>query len=506
MEQVPLGEGQKSTKFDQYSREELTSRYQTLEGEYFFALKEIYRLKNQALTDEQLLLIARERLDELNHEMFGSSSEKYKKSKKDQEKKPSLPRVKKPSERYPNVPVRKVELTLDIPPDCSICGKKTHDTGMREVSEQLTVIPKRYEVVEQSRAVYGCKCCHGELVTVEAPPRIMEGSSYSDDMIIDVSLSKYCDLIPIERYVAMAARSGVAGIPAQSLIECSHYLAEFGISIYWALKNEVMTSRTVRADETPHRMLEGSETKSWYLWGFSTEKVAYFECHDTRSGDVASEILKYSLCEVLLTDKYSGYDKATREANIFRLQRMMKVIVNAYCNAHSRRYFFKARVSYSEAFWYLDQYAEIYRLNDLTKGKPPDEVLKTRAEMRPYFETMRDRAVLESVSTPERGKFAKALRYFLKNYEGLTLCLTDPEVPIDNNGQERLLRSPIVGRKTWYGTHSERGAKTAAILFSIVESCKLNGVNPREYVPVQVENIKHGRQIQTPSEFAKGKT
>jgi len=81
------------------------------------------------------------------------------------------------------------------------------------------------------------------------------------------------------------------------------------------------------------------------------------------------------------------------------------------------------------------------------------------------------------------------------------LFLTKPLVPIDNNGQERQLRSPVVGRKTWYGTHSRRGAKTLAILFSFVGSCKINNVNPREYSVALVKALHAGKSPFTPREF-----
>jgi transcriptional regulator with XRE-family HTH domain len=84
---------------------------------------------------------------------------------------------------------------------------------------------------------------------------------------------------------------------------------------------------------------------------------------------------------------------------------------------------------------------------------------------------------------------------------GLTLFLDDPEVAIENNMQERLLRSHVVGRKTWYGTHSERGAKTAGILFSLVETCKLNHVNPREYFKNLVQDLLAGKNPHTPMDF-----
>ena len=94
-----------------------------------------------------------------------------------------------------------------------------------------------------------------------------------------------------------------------------------------------------------------------------------------------------------------------------------------------------------------------------------------------------------------------AYKYFLKYYDGLTLFISNPLIPIDNNPSERLLRSPVVGRKTWYGTHSKAGAEAAAVHFSIVETCKLNGVNPREYYADAVERIHSKRELITPSHF-----
>jgi transposase len=216
---------------------------------------------------------------------------------------------------------------------------------------------------------------------------------------------------------------------------------------------------------------------------------------------VASEILLNSSCEVLVTDVYSGYHKAIRLSNVERTKSGKKLIKNGNCNAHARRYFFKIRDKYPEADFYLDQYHEIYQLNSESKGRPPDEVLKYREKMRPYFESMREKALEEIAGYYKGNKCYQALNYFIENYEGLTLFLSDPEVPMDNNAQERLLRSHVVGRKTWYGTHSERGAETAAILFSIVETCKLNGVNPREYFKNLVQDLLQGENPYTPSEY-----
>lgn len=372
---------------------------------------------------------------------------------------------------------------------------------MTEDSEQLTVIPKKYEILRQMRMKFSCSCS-GALVTAAAPPRIVPGSSYSDEMIQDVVLSKYCDLIPMERYAAMAARGGLMNLPPQSLIEVTHHYADFIAPIYTRIYEAVLRSRVMHADETPHRMLEGSDKKSWYLWGFSTPEHCFLECRDSRSGDVASIVLQKSHCEVLITDVYSGYGKAVRLANEQRRKVGLPLIKNANCNAHARRYFFQSlKKGYKEASFYLDHYQEIYRLEGDAKGRLPPEIGELRAEMHTHFEAMKRRAVMEASQYPSKSGYGTALRYFLENYVGLTLFLTDPAVAIDNNSQERLLRNPVVGRKTWYGTHSKRGAFTAAILFTVTESCKLVDVNPREYFAAITRDLLAGKAAYTPHEF-----
>jgi len=374
------------------------------------------------------------------------------------------------------------------------------DSDMTEDSEQLTVIPKKYKILRTKRVKYVCDC-HEAIITAPVPARIIEGSSYSDEMITDVALSKYCDLIPINRYIAMAERSGVLGLPANSLIETTHPFADFVSPVYTMIKQGILKSRVLRADETPHKMLEGDETKNWYLWGFSTENLCYLECRDTRSGDVASEILTKSMCEVLISDVYTGYGKAIRVVNEIRELSNLPMIQSGHCNAHGRRNFFKMWPKYKEAKFYLEHYHEIYQLNAKSKGQPPPTILELREQMRPRFEAMRAKALEELACYSLKGNYAKALKYYLKNYNTLTYFLMDPEVPIDNNAQERNLRSHVLGRKTWYGTHSKRGALTAAILFSIVETCKLNQINPRQYFENLIKDLLNGVKPYTPADY-----
>lgn len=501
MEQINFSENTKVSKFDSFSKEEFIQRQQLLEEENQRLVRENYELRQIQLTEEQLKLITTEQLAALNETLFGTSSERFKKP--ENKKTPTLPpkpRIKKPSERYPNVPVREIPIVLNPIPGCKSCGSIMSDSGMTEDSEQLTMIPKKFEILKYKRSIYRCSC-QSCMVTAPVPQKIVEGSTYSNEMILDVVLSKYCDLIPIERYVQIAGRGGLMDLPPHSLIDLTHKFADFVKEVYRLIKAGVLKSKVLNADETPHRMLEGSDKKSWYLWGFSTPVLCYLECHDTRSGDVASDILLNSMCEFLVTDVYSGYGKALKTVNLSRNLKKQIPIESAFCNAHARRYFYKPRLNYPEANFYLENYHEIYQLNDLTKGKSPDKVLEIRSQMAPRFEAMKRKALEELPRYPNQNNYRKALNYFLENYDGLTLFLTEADVPADNNAQERLLRSHVVGRKTWYGTHSERGAETAAVLFSIVETCKLNKVNPREYFKDLVQDLLDKKTAYTPFEY-----
>lgn len=481
-------------------------------------------LKKRADELEDKTVLLGEQFVVLQKTLYGKSSEKLATAEtsagldaEDQQvsdagaakKKEPRKRVRLPSQRYPDAPLIEEDVTLQHPPACRCCGEKLVDSGMTEDREFITKIPAQFFVVRQKRHKYRCGKCHGDLITTPALPQIKPGSAFSDELIQDVAVSKFCDLIPIERQVKMAARLGFAGLPPHSLIETTHYLAQFLEPVYGLLKDETLANRVLHADETPHRMLEGDKTPNWYFWGFSGRKSAYFEAHRTRSGDVASKFIEASAAEVLMSDVYSGYKKATRVANEVRRQNGRPLIQTSYCNAHARRKFKEADRFPAERDYFLRQYQRIYLLESHARDpdKPPeglmDRLRENRAQMRPIFEEMRTQALSWLTSFSSKSSIVRAMSYFLNNYDEFVL-FTSPDhldVAIDNNAQERLLRNPVIGRKTWYGTHSKQGAKTTAVLFSVMESCRLNGVNPRDYLKVITAEIHAGRPALTPAQF-----
>ncbi len=497
-------------KLQQLSKEELIK---------FFKLEQQFRIQ---LQKENARLIARreelkqrslwvdDQLITLKNKLYGKSSErepsqedKRKQANRNQNKKK---KIQLPSQRYPDAPLIEREVELKELPECSCCGTKMKDSGMTENSEHLTVIPAQYMVIRQKRHKYRCVKCYGDIVTAPAPPKIKPGSGYSDEMVIDVAMSKYCDLIPIERYSAMAGREGLKDLPPQSLIEQTHYLADFVEGAYERSKQELFSDEVTHADETPHGMLEDNDKKSWYLWGFSNEKSSYFEIKNSRSGNVASELLSQSKTRYLVSDVFSGYAKAVKQANKTRQEQGLPIIENSYCNAHARRKFKEAKLHFpDEAQPYMDVYKKIYRLDKIAKARPPDQpkrALRVRKLMKPLFEQMKAWAEADMKAYSSKSSIGKAMSYFLKNYQGLTLFIQHAKVPIDNNPQERQLRDPVIGRKTWYGNHSKRGARTTAILFSLVQSCKLNKINPREYFKHLVQDLHQGKDPYTPAAYA----
>jgi len=496
-------------KFDILSREELIIFAKGERKMRIHFEKENRRLS--ALNEElkQKSFFIEEKFIHIKNKLYDRSSEKEPRKKTSNGSKEKKRKVQLPSERYPNAQLIVRDVELSILPKCKCCRSEMKDSGMTEDAELLTVVPAQFIVVLQKRHKYSCVKCYGDIQTAPAPPSITPGSSYSDEMKVDVALSKYCDLIPVERYAAIAGRTGLEDLPPQSLIETTHQLADFVKPAYDKSKVEVKNSKVLNADETPHRMLEGSDKKAWYLWGFSTPKASFFEIHDTRSGDVASDVLINSKCEFLMSDVFSGYGRAVREANKKRQEfnSPLPLIKNIYCNAHARRKFKEIKKSFKkekvpeEIRFFIVLYKRIYNLEKKTKGKPPDKILDYRSRMAPLFSAMKKKALDIIASYSAKSKMGKALAYFLENYGEFTLFLSNSDLPIDNNPQERLFRSPVVGRKTWYGTHSERGAETAAILFTLVESCKLVGVNPREYFKKLVADLHQAKPAYIPWEF-----
>jgi transposase len=436
--------------------------------------------------------------ERLRDKLYGRSSERRGKGKNKKGGKNggnprggAAQRTRLPSEQFPNA--RIVECTVEDPepPPCSDCTRPMTDSGMRETAERIEYLPAELYIQKTHRMVYACKCCQGAPQTADLPERLASGSSLGDSLIIQACISKFYDLIPTTRFAKILARGNVA-LSHRLLLKAQAVMAFVLTSVYQAIKQEVLKSRVIFADETIHRQLEENNGNwRWYLWGFCNKTSIYFEIHDTRAGDVSIQFLMESLVLFLVSDAYTGYGRTLREVNEYRQTKGLPLLQSSLCNDHGRRYFAYAQEA-PLAKKALDLYDEIYKIErkvqELLKDPKYEEpenskkALELRQTADSLFNQIYDTSCEILLDAPEKSLEATAAKYFLNHIEGLTLYLRHIELPISNAPSERGLRDSVLLRKTALGNHSQKGAEDGAIQLSVMCSCKLAKVNPSEYL------------------------
>jgi transposase len=481
---------------------ELVSLLQLREGVLLQLVASVSGLTEQ-LAD--LAVAASRRLSGVLDLLFGGSFRAKvgkKKSRKKEKKKLPVKGKQLPSQRYPNLEVIEHEIRSEHCPVCT-CGHEMTDSRMRETSERIEVIPKVFFVARDSRVVYTCKNCSTGIATAEAKPRLIPGSCYGDSFVKDVILSKLCDLIPIQRYTAIAERQGVEGIPPNSLHEFSRHLALGLDSSYKRhLQGIKETPEPMLADETRHNMMEGSEKKNWWLWSFNSSRGVVLQIDPSRAGAVAANFLKDCACSALMTDAYSGYGRALKIVNDMREESGLPIISKAYCNAHARNNFQASSINDTRIsrriVWIYKIIFVRYRDYISAEGEEFDEV---KSLLERAFSLLRQIALKEMPSLSRKSALYRALDYLITYYDGLTLFLSDRSIPMHNNRSEGTLRNSVIGRKTWLGTHSVETARNLAKIMSLVESCKLLKVNPRKYVDDAVERYHKALPALSPYQY-----
>jgi len=497
------------TKLESLTKEQLIELVETQEKalEYQLAVNRVLKKAVDDSKEIQERLAIRDQLLIIKKRLFGKSSERRPKppdpNLPSKEKKQALERRSKlPSIRYPELKLEEQEIEIDTAsggklPPCKLCEAPLSKMEKQtEDSEFITVTERTYQVIRQKRQKYCCKKCRGTLYTTPTPPRIAPKSQFSDEVAIDVGVAKYADHLPIERYAKQAARVGLVGVNHQTLIEQTHFLADFLEPLYAKLKHSIEQAPYLHSDETRWRMLEGDSATNWQLWGFVAGTHCYYDARDTRAGEVIRAFLKNAKATHVVSDAFSGYGKGVREAGK----------KNAYCNAHARRGFRDSEGNFpAEAAPASDLYGKIYDIERELKGASNEERLLTRQErVLPLLQELK--RYCESLDVLPQLSIGKARDYFLKHWTELTEFTRHGYLPIDNNAAERAMRGPVLGRKNYYGNHSKRGARTSSILYSIIESCKLSGVEPQKYLRDTVASMHRGETPLLPSEYLSRKS
>jgi transposase len=413
----------------------------------------------------------KEKLDLQTRTIFAPSSETRSRLKATEEK-AEPPRVHG-RRTQPSLPMIEVVHELDVPdqicPDCG--GNLRPMKGQFEESEEIDVVERSFRIVRHKRQKYTCRC-GGRVETALGPDKLVAGGRYSVDFAVDVAISKFADHLPLERQVRQMAREGLE-IDSSTLWDQTFLLSQHLEPSYEALDRYVLDSEVIAADETWWRLMKKGSSKRWWVWSIAREDAVSYRLLPSRSAQAARSVLgDYS--GVVMCDGYKGYEtlKNTSNGSALRL---------AHCWSHVRRKFLEAEPHYPEAGELITLIGKLYAIEAEAKRAGPGERLRKRREQsKPVVDEIRT-WLMGRQALPRSG-LGKAIRYTGGLWSGLVRFLDDPRIPLDSNHVERALRAIAVGRKNHYGSRSERGTRVAALLYSLIESARLVGVEPRAYL------------------------
>lgn len=437
------------------------------------------RLKGQdARSIQREMEALKELLANRERTIFAETSEKRPGSESRSSERPPQrghgPRVQ------PSLPILDIVHELDEPDQiCPKCGGVLVEmTGQTEDSEEITVIERRFAILRHQRKKYRC-ACNGCVDTAPGPYKLQPGARYSTTFAVEAAVSKYLDHLPLERQARIMRREGL-NIDSQTLWDQIDVLARVLQPTYDALTRHVLEAEVVGADETWWRLMEKKGSKRWWVWSVTRDDAVFYKTHPSRSQEAARQVLN-GYDGIVMADGYSAYDALSRAGPSFTL---------AHCWAHARRKFMEAEPHFPvPCRTVLDLIGSLYAV-EAEIPSPTDpadraEALALRHRLRqersrPLVREIRDWALAQR-ALPESG-LGKAITYMLGLWKGLTLFLDDPRIPIDNNATERGLRGVVLGRKNHYGSRSERGTQVAALFYSLLESAKLAGIEPKLYL------------------------
>lgn len=360
------------------------------------------------------------------------------------------------------------------------------------ISRKYHFVPAKVEVEEHHIGVYASKTDE-HMVKADHPKALLHGSLASPSLAAAIINEKYVNAVPLHRLEQEFQRYGLQ-ITRQNMANWCIRLGEEYLSVlYDYLHKELYSYHVIQADETPVLVNHDGRKagfKSW-MWVYRSghlyhnQQIVLYEYHKTRNASHPREFLK-GYEGICVTDGYQV---------CHTLEKELEELTIAGCWVHCRRRFDEAlnliHKSYqkeSDAFLLMKQIQAIYREEGKLNGLSSDERLKQRqAVIKPLVDAFF--AYLKTIKVSKKDKFGDAVSYALNQEKYLRVFLTDGEVPIDNNASERAIRGFCIGKKNWQMIDTINGAKTSAIIYSIVETAKANNLKPFDYVQYLLEEI-----------------
>ena len=453
--------------------------------------------------------------------IFGKKSEKAPSTSVDQKTLFDMPEPERPSteekvevrshkRRKPGrkpIPedIPREEVVIDIPEEektCA-CGAELVRIG-EEVSEKLDIIPAKVKVIRTIRPKYACKKCEGtsseetpSVKVAPAPLELIKGSIATAGLLAYILVAKFVDHLPFYRQEQQFLRLGV-DISRANMANWAMQVAEALIPLLNLMKEVLLEGKYIHIDETTVQVLKepgrDPTTKS-YMWIFKRGDpecpVLIYEYHTTRSGEVAQSFLS-GYQGYVQTDGYSGYDFLDHTDGIEHIG----------CWAHARRKFIEAKKGQTgkkagSADIALGYIRKLYQIEHQAKDMSPEDRYRLRQrEAVPILEEFHRWLVKRSGQVPPKSLIGKAIGYTLNQWERLTGYLKDGMLSMDNNAAENAIRPFVLGRKNWLFAGTPEGAEASALLYSIIETAKANGLEPYAYLRYIFSKLPYAEKLE----------
>jgi transposase len=377
---------------------------------------------------------------------------------------------------------------------CPECGVMRERIG-EEVSEKLDFRPASLFVRQEVRPKYACRGCQAHVVIAPLPAEPIDKGIPGPGLLAFIAVGKYADHLPLHRQAGILRRYGVE-LSRKTMGAWMAKVAELLGPICREMILQVLLSKVIHTDDTPVRVLDATlpharTGRFWVYLGDAAHRYVVFDFTPSRKRDGPCGFLK-GFEGYLQADAFSGYDCVYAGSS--------GKIVEVACWAHARRKFHDARTSdASGAHQALAYIRRLYKIERDAVALAEAEAapldlyaarLKLRGEQSTKiladFKSWLDQ---QKIAALPKSPLGKAAAYTLSNWDALNRYVESGAVAIDNNAAERALRAIAVGRRNWTFLGADAGGNTAAVLYSIVQTCQLLGIDPLAYMTDVLDRI-----------------
>jgi transposase len=412
---------------------------------------------------------------------------------RDKANRTSPPRPRKSNRGSLPAHFERIEQTVDVENKaCPCCGGGMHQIG-EDVSERLDVVPTTFRVLVTRRPRYGCRSCESAVVQAPAPARIVEGGLPTEALIAQVLVAKYADHLPLYRQAQIYARQGIQ-LDRSTLADWVGRAAWYLRPLRDHILEKLRQSERLFADETTAPVLEPGRgrTKTGQIWAYARDDrpwggmdppmVAYVYAPDRKAE--RPEVHLGDFAGILQVDGYGAYAALAKRRQQLRL---------AFCWAHVRRKFYELKDKSPVAVEVLRRIVLLYAVEDEVRGLPAEQRRAARQE--------RSRIVIDDLcqylkarqrQVSPKAKIGEAINYALTRWDGLSRFLDDGRIDLDSNTVERSIRPLALNRKNALFAGSDEGGDNWAVIATLIENCKLSGINPHTWLTQTLAKLANG--------------